>query len=202
MSERTPPAEQAYSPFDRLEDRSQLALEFLSIALAVGGIVLGGEQYSLIAGAVLLALWTRLRSEFVFAAGAILLAAFGGAPESVESVVGMAGLAGFLAADSARSWGSVRPVVGFLALFALVGAGVVHASEEVGVELLRVGAGAAAALVAVSYGLHRYELVRVGRGGAPTGANGERSDGEPNRDGNRERVGEHDPDGDRRSEVT
>ncbi|ESP90018.1 hypothetical protein [Candidatus Halobonum tyrrellensis] len=173
-----------YSPFDRLERRSDRVPELVSVLVAVGGLFLQGGRVGVAAGVLLVALWLFLRVEFVFAAGAVLVAGVGGDPTSLGGVLVVAGLAGLLAVDLWRTWASARPVALFAALFTLVGAGIVAARERVVLHWL--GLGVVAAVALASYLLHRYEVFRLD---ASSGTGPE--SGPP----------EHDDGSDRRSEV-
>lgn len=199
----------AYSPFDTAEDRRLWPAELSCLALAAGGMCLHDLELGLVAGAALLLLWTRLRVEFVFAAGVMLLAGIGGTVAALGGVLTVTGLAGVLAVDLTRTWRSVGPAVLFVVLAAGAGTGVVYASAELVPHWLAVVVVAGASLL--SYALHRYEVVRLGRAeetvGAPddgtdddeeTSTDRRPADGRPPSAG----AGERDPRDDRRSDST
>ncbi|MBB6646604.1 hypothetical protein [Halobellus ruber] len=163
MSEQNPADDPAggrrpYTPFVRLEGGLRRAPEFVALGLTFLGLLLQAELRGVAAGIALVVLWTRLRVEFVFAAGALLVVALGGDALTLPTGVAAAGLVGLLAIHLARTWGSVLLGVGFLAVAALAGGGVVVASREV--SLAWIAAGSAAILVVASYALHRYQVVR------------------------------------------
>ncbi|MFC7172379.1 hypothetical protein ACFQL0_01300 [Haloplanus litoreus] len=104
----------------------------------------------------------------MFAAGTVAVAGLGSQPTAVGTVLAMTGLAGLLAVALARSWQSVIPVVLFLALFALVGGGLLL-SHPVAARWLATGM--AVATIGTAYGLHRYE--RGGLRGVDTHGDGD-----------------------------
>jgi predicted ABC-type sugar transport system permease subunit len=160
MSERRPTERDDYTPFSRVEDRTQRVPELLALLVTIAGLFVHGGRLGALASLVLIACWMYLQVEFMFAAGAALVVGVGGEPISTGAVLAMTGLGGLLAVDVARIWESVKPVALFLALFVTGGGGILVASRVVPLYWLGIGAGGV--IAGVGYLLHRYERTRIG----------------------------------------
>jgi hypothetical protein len=200
MSERRPTDGDDYSPFSRVEDRTQRGPELISLLVAIIGLFVQSGRLGALASIVLIACWMYLQVEFVFAVGAALFVGVGGEPISIGAALAMTGLAGLLAVDVARTWGSVKPVALFLALFVAGGGSILLASRTVPLHWL--GTGAGIALAGVTYLLHRYERVRFGVIDTSDGSDTERSWTGATVDDDEPRVGSRNGDTRPRSETS
>ena len=167
-----------YSPVERLETRTHRVAELVITSVAVAGVAVAGGRLGVVAGVALLACWLYLRAEVTFVVGAVLVAGIGGAPSTPGTILAAVGLAGLLALELARAWGSARPVGAFLASLVVGVVAFVAAGEFV--ALRWVGGAAAAGLVGAVYGLTRIERRVAGRRGSGAEAAGA---GQPEQEG-------------------
>jgi hypothetical protein len=146
----------------RLADRSRLG--GAGVLVAAGAFVLFAGAPGIAAAAILLTVWYAFPATYAFALGNVALAALVGSGNPVQLAIAEAGLLGVLLAPAGRLDAPGRPVV-IAASGAAVGAALAWAVDQGTVGLTAAGVAVVAATGLGGYGLHRYQLVKLGHVG-------------------------------------